>query len=117
VVVALGDDHVAAVPAASLKISSASRVFFGWCNDLKQLVANGEEGVFESEPADARIAVTDLYAQYVAQGFFYRSQFFRDETDLTKSQPHDVYLLIIVPFRAFLRPPKLRDFENKVERQ
>lgn len=66
-VVALGDHHVAAVPAAPVEIAPGSRALAHRRHHLQELVAHREEGVLEPVLAHARIAMADLEAEHRAQ--------------------------------------------------
>ena len=64
-VVTLADDHVAAVAAAAIEITSAHGVLANRGDDFDELIADGEDRVLEPECLYARVAISDLEAEYI----------------------------------------------------
>ena len=59
-VVALGDDHVAAVAASPVQVALRRGACAHGGDDLQEVIADGQEEVAQAEPADVRVAVADF---------------------------------------------------------
>ena len=57
-VVGLGDDHVATIASSTIKVTTACGTCLDRGNHFKELVADGQQGVLQTEHADTRIDVT-----------------------------------------------------------
>ena len=87
VVVALRDDHVAAVAAAALEIAPAGGLLAGGRHHLEQLVADREQRVFEAEAADPGVAEAHLDAEHVDQLLFHGCELLGHQRDLAQAEP------------------------------
>jgi hypothetical protein len=81
-VVGLQQHHVAAVTAPPLQIASGRGAVLLGYHHLEDPVADGEEGVTESELGDAGIPEADFEAELGDDGLLDRSEIGRDEGDL-----------------------------------
>jgi hypothetical protein len=67
VVVALGDDHVAAVPAAAVEVAAGGGACFHRRDHLEQLVADGQQRVLQAEAGDAGVAIADRDTEHAGE--------------------------------------------------
>src|SRR6266436_2284322 len=88
-VVALQDDHVAAVALAPFEIASAGGSFLNRRDDLDELAADRHQRILKSECFDRWIAMTNLKAENLVHVIDNRRELARDERQLSKSEPHD----------------------------
>ena len=82
-VVALHDDHVAAVTVAALQVASGGGVFLEGRDDLEEAVADRHEEVAQPEALDAGVAVADLEAEDGSEVSFGGGEVGGDEADLS----------------------------------
>ena len=85
VVVALGDDHVAAVAPTLGQVTAPGRAFLHRRNHLQELAADGEHPVLQPEHGDARVDERDLDPEHVPQVGSDGFDVSRDESDLTEA--------------------------------
>ena len=84
-IVALSDEHVAAVASATLEVAPAGGPLLDGGDDLEKLVADREKGVFEAEATHSRIDVADFDAEDRFQVVDHRCQLSGDQANLSKS--------------------------------
>ena len=86
--IALGNDHVAAIAAPALEIAPAGSVLLDRRHYFEQLIADGKQRIFQTKVPDARVAVTHFHAQHIDELLLNRRQFGGHQCNLSKSQPH-----------------------------
>src|SRR5205085_902763 len=79
--IALADDHVAAVAAASLQIPSGGGVFSDWCHDFEEIAGHREKRVFETEGRHGGILETNVEPEDSFEIGDHRCEFFRNQAD------------------------------------
>ncbi len=85
-VVALEDDHVAAVAVAALEVAAAGGALADRGDDLDELVAGRDHGVAQSEDVDAGIVVRRAEGEDVGERVDDRVEVVGDECDLSESE-------------------------------
>ena len=88
VVVALRDDHVAAVAVAAVEVALGRRALADRADDLEELRAHRDDDVVQAEPADVRVPVADLEAEHGPDVVEDGVEVAGDERDLAEAQPH-----------------------------
>ncbi|MDZ7667957.1 MAG: hypothetical protein U5Q16_00520 [Gammaproteobacteria bacterium] len=85
VLVALGDDHVAAVAAAALEKAAGGGVIPNRRHHLQQLIADGHQRILQTELSHPGVAVADIDPQYLGEFALGTLQPFGDQGDLAQA--------------------------------
>ena len=85
---ALGDDHVATVPAPAVEVTPGRGAVLGRRDHLEKAVADGEERVLQSVLPHSGIAMAHLEAKHLAEGLDGGRQLTSHQADLAHAQVH-----------------------------
>src|SRR5215218_5004208 len=87
-IVALTDDHVAAVTVTPIEVPSAGRAFTNRRDHFEKLIANREHRVLKSERFHRRVTKSNLKAKHVSDILDNRSQLPGYQGNLSYAKPH-----------------------------
>src|SRR5262249_2488616 len=101
-VIALEDDHVAAVTATPVEIASSGSTLTNWRHHFEKLIAHREHRILQPEGCDFRIAIGDLQAEHVTNLVDDGSKVPRDQDKLPQAKPHTISSFLLEPVRMQL---------------
>src|SRR5579862_7201307 len=90
---ALTDDHVAAVTAASLEVTAAGSAVLDGRNHFDEVVADRQQRIFQPEHPNPGIDVTDLESKHSLEVVDDGRELVGDQRNLAKSNRHGILLL------------------------
>jgi hypothetical protein len=90
VVIALEDNHVAAITTAPVKIASSGGALTDRRHHFEKLIAHREHRVLQSEGGNCRVAIGDLQAENITKFIDHGSEFPCNQHNLSHAQPHGI---------------------------
>ena len=82
-IIALSNDHITSIATPTVQVASTRRVFLNRCYNLKKLVTNRKQSIFQSKIIDAGISITNLDSEDINQFVLNRFQFSRNAGNLS----------------------------------